>query len=258
MKRFNNRPYDQVRPITITKNIFEFAAASVQLEVGRTKVLCAISLVNKVPPFLKGKKTGWLTAEYAMLPAATHTRTDRELNSCNRNGRNVEISRLIGRCLRAVVDLSVLGERTIMVDCDILQADGSTRTACITAASLALKYAQQAWMVERVITTPFIKHDIAAVSVGLVHDTMLIDLDFEEDSMIEADFNIVMTRDGRLVEIQGCAEKTPLHKHHYDMMIERGSHAIHTIFTHIYPAPSEKKVKAPFNPIRISSPTELV
>ncbi len=178
--------------------------------MGQTKVLASITLQPKVPPFLRGKKVGWLTAEYAMLPCATKQRTNRESSQSNRNARSVEISRLIGRCLRTTVDLEKLGEKTIIVDCDVLQADGGTRVACITAASIALKRAIDYWHRLDIIPENIFKEQIAALSGGLVNNNVYIDLTYEEDSTAQSDFNFVVARSGNLIEVQGTAEKTPV------------------------------------------------
>ena len=182
LMRADNRAHNQLRPISLRHNEFGYAPGSVLFALGNTKVLCSVNMQPNVPPFLKGSKSGWLTAEYAMLPAATQLRTNRESSSFKRNGRSVEISRLIGRSLRNIVDLSKIGERTIIIDCDVLQADGSTRTACITAANYALHAAQAHWLERKVIDQPIITNRIAAVSVGINQDDALLDLDYTEDS----------------------------------------------------------------------------
>lgn len=209
MNRYLNRPVDGIRPVQLTYNVYEYAAGSVLFEVGRTKVLCAITAGDGVPHFLKGTGTGWLTAEYAMLPASTHTRIERE-SVKKRNGRSVEISRLIGRALRSVVDLKALGERTLVVDCDVLQADGGTRSAAITGAYCALKMAEQKMLQTKMINRPFVTDEIAAISVGLRNNDLLLDLDCKEDKSIDADFNYIMTRTGNVVEVQGSAERHPI------------------------------------------------
>lgn len=206
--RHDNRRSHDLRPISITYGIYEYAAGSALFCLGKTKVLCAVTLQQSVPPFLKGKGTGWLSAEYALLPAATQVRTNREITAMKRQGRSVEISRLISRALRAVVDLSVLGERSITVDCDVLQADGGTRTASITGAYAALVMAQQEWLNKGIISRPFLIDGIAAVSVAVLADEqLLLDPDYVEDSAAIADINVVMTYTGKLVELQGGAEK---------------------------------------------------
>lgn len=204
--RYNSRKPDQLREVKARFNLFGYACGSILFEMGNTKVLCSINLQTNVPPFLKGKKVGWLTAEYSMLPSSTLTRTIRESSSVRRNGRSVEISRLIGRSLRTIVDFNLLGERTIIVDCDVLQADGGTRTACITGACLALRIAEQKWLKKNIIKENILKDAIAAVSVGVVAGAPLLDLDFSEDSKADADFNFVITKSNKLVEIQGASE----------------------------------------------------
>lgn len=207
--RAHARRYNELRPVRVQYNVYGYADASVILEIGDTKVQCAVTLTQGVPP-LRGKRTGWLTAEYAMLPTSTADRIARDSSAIKKNGRSVEISRLIGRSLRTVLNLDLLGENSITVDCDVLQADGGTRTACITGASLALRAAQQVWLEQGKISQPVMMHEIAAVSVGFVQGQALLDLDFAEDSSIDADFNVVMTQSGQLIELQGTAEKKPV------------------------------------------------
>jgi ribonuclease PH len=251
MTRAHGRAHDQLRPITLQYDVIDYAAASLLFEQGRTKVLCAITLQNSVPPFLKGKKTGWLTAEYAMLPTATHNRKERDSLS-KPNGRSIEISRLIGRALRSIVDLKKLDERTIVVDCDVIQADGSTRTACITAAYLALERAVARWQKSGKLVETILRDDLAAVSLGVSNNNILLDLDFAEDSVIDADFNFIMTRSGNIVEIQGSAEKYPVS---WDMvekmnvLARKGISEIFQITMHQSPYPKQQ----PFNNIRIRS-----
>jgi ribonuclease PH len=208
--RSSRRANDELRPLRVTYDIYSYASGSVLFEIGKTRVLCSVTLQRGVPHFLRGKRRGWLTAEYSMLPASTPVRSIREGTSNKRNGRTVEISRLIGRALRSTVALDVLGEQTIFVDCDILQADGGTRTACITAACLALKAAEKRWIEEGILQEPVVREEVAAVSTGLGQNIILLDMDFEEDNMIAADFNFVFTRSGKIVEIQGTAEKYPV------------------------------------------------
>jgi ribonuclease PH len=196
--------------VSFSRGIYEYAAGSVLFEMGKTKILCAISLQPGVPQFLRGKGAGWLTAEYALLPTATTTRTQRESTQNRRDGRAIEIARLIGRCFRSVVDLSEIGERTITIDCDVLQADGGTRTAAITGAFMALTMAQERWLKTRLINKPIITDNIAAVSVGVVDDAVLLDLNCDEDNAATADFNFVITQSNKIVEMQGGAESCPL------------------------------------------------
>ncbi len=200
IKRAGHRKYDQLRALKVTFDVFPYAASSVLFELENTRVLCAITISQGVPPFLRGKKTGWLTAEYSMLPAATHTRSQREGVLLKRNGRNVEISRFLGRSLRSIVNLDGLGENTITIDCDVLQADGGTRVAALCGAYLALKKCPK--------LAHLLKDEIAAISVGLQNDTALLDLDYKEDSSIDADFSFVLTRSGNIIEINASAEKS--------------------------------------------------
>lgn len=209
MKRLDGRTAEQVRPASATYNVHGNAHGSVLFALGNTKVLCSVMMQDGVPAFLRGKGTGWLTAEYAMLPAATGVRTPRESSTLKPNGRSIEISRLIGRSLRSIVDLSKIGERTIYVDCDVLQADGGTRTAAITGAYCALKHAVDVWKLEGKITQNFLRDTLGAVSVGLSKGTVLLDINYKEDSTIDADFNFVMTGSGKVVEIQGATESVP-------------------------------------------------
>ena len=207
MKRPSGRAADQLRSIRITRNYTKHAEGSVLVEFGDTKVICTVSVENGVPRFLKGQGQGWLTAEYGMLPRATHTRGRREAAAGKQTGRTQEIQRLIGRSLRAVVDLKALGERQITLDCDVVQADGGTRTAAITGAWVALRIATQYLLDEGVLKTDPIIGQVAAVSCGVFADTPVLDLDYEEDSTAEADSNFVLTGAGQIVEIQATGEK---------------------------------------------------
>jgi ribonuclease PH len=210
LARSGGRSEAQLRPLKVTYDIFGYASSSVLFELGNTKVLCAVTMQQGVPPFLKGSGTGWLTAEYAMLPTATTVRIQRDGSSNKKNGRGIEISRLISRALRSVVDLSKMGERTIMIDCDVLQADGGTRTACITAAYFALVHAVERWIAAKELSETFIIDAIASVSAGVYNGIPILDPDFAEDSNIDADFNFVITKSGDIIEIQGTAEKKPV------------------------------------------------
>lgn len=253
MVRAHGRAYDQLRPIKIEYDAFGYATASVLFTQGKTKVLCSITLQNTVPPFLKGKKTGWLTAEYAMLPTATHLRKERD--TYKPNGRSIEISRLIGRTLRSIVELDKLGERTIIVDCDVIQADGSTRTACISGASIALRIAVNRWIKSNKLSETIIREDCAAVSIGLVGSQILLDLDFNEDAAIDADFNFVITRSGKIIEIQGSAEKHPIDWSTIETMQTLALKGINEIFQavqHNEPHSHEHIYKQPFNGIRVN------
>lgn len=211
IKRPDGRLFNQVRPVKITYGVYGNADGSVLFELGNTKVLCSAIVQDGVPPFLRGKGQGWLTAEYTMLPASTRMRTPRETTTLKRSGRSVEISRLIGRSLRAVVDFSKLGERTIYIDCDVLQADGGTRTAAISGAYAALcQVMQQSVVKHKGVGVDFLSDSLAAISVGWLNNGPLLDINFQEDSGIDGDFNFVMTGKGELVEIQGSTEKKPL------------------------------------------------
>jgi len=228
--RHDGRSYNQLRPVTIHYNTFGYAAGSVLLEMGNTKVLCAVTMQNGVPPFLRGKQTGWLAAEYAMLPTSTMERSAREISLMRRNGRSSEISRLISRALRMVVNLDVLGERTITIDCDVLQADGGTRTACITGAYCALKNAEAHWLQTKQIAAPILVDELAAVSVGVLGDQILLDPDFAEDSTLSADFNFVLTRSNKIVEMQGSAEKNPITWDQYTHVVSIAQDGIAQLF----------------------------
>ncbi|HBR70227.1 TPA: ribonuclease PH [Candidatus Dependentiae bacterium] len=218
MKRADGRALDQLRELKITKGIFEYAPGSVLFEIGKTKVLCAVTLAEGVPPFLRGKGTGWLTAEYALLPAATVTRSPRESSSFKRNGRSIEISRILGRALRSVVDLSRFGENTIMVDCDVLQADGGTRCAAVCGAQSALNLAVQYWLDVKFIEQSIIKNQVAAVSTGAFDGTAILDLNAFEDNNIDSDFNFILTDHDEIVEIQGTAELGTVSWQQFDEM----------------------------------------
>lgn len=204
--RAYGRLNDQLRPITLTRHFTAHAEGSVLVSFGQTKVLCTASIEEKVPPHQRGSGQGWVTAEYGMLPRATHTRSDREAAKGKQSGRTQEIQRLIGRSLRAVFDLSRMGERTITIDCDVLQADGGTRTAAITGAYVAAHDAVTTLLKKGVLASTPLIDSVAAVSVGLVNDRVLLDLDYPEDSGCDTDMNVVMTGSGGFVEVQGTAE----------------------------------------------------
>ena len=209
MERNEGRANNEMRKVKIVKNFIKYPAGSVLIQMGNTKVSCAATVENKVPPFLRDKKTGWVTAEYSMMPSSTHTRTTREASRGKLSGRTQEIQRLIGRSLRTVVDLDQLGERTIWIDCDVIQADGGTRCASITGAFIALAMACKKLKKEKVIDSIPIKDFVAAVSVGIAGGKSILDLDYDEDSNADVDMNIVKTGSGGFVEIQGTAEKEP-------------------------------------------------
>ena len=216
LKREAGRACGQLRPLKATFDVFGYAASSVLFEVGATKVLCSVSLQQGVPPFLRGTNSGWLAAEYAMLPTATEVRTQRESATMKKSGRSVEISRLISRVLRCVVDLQKLGEKTIVIDCDVLQADGGTRTACISAANIALERAVAVWLANKQISQNILVDSVAAISAGVFQGHAILDPDFYEDSAIDCDFNFVFTRSGNIIEMQGTAEKSPISWQQFD------------------------------------------
>jgi len=205
--RNDERSADQLRPITIERNYTCHAEGSVLISFGNTKVLCNASVIEGVPRFLKGKNQGWITAEYGMLPRSTHDRMGREASRGKQGGRTLEIQRLIGRSLRAAVDMKLLGEYTIQVDCDVIQADGGTRTTSISGACIAMVDALH-WMLGKgMISHNPLKQMVGAISVGIVNGEVLLDLNYEEDSSCETDMNFVMTEDGGLIEVQGTAEE---------------------------------------------------
>lgn len=207
MMRAHKRPANALRPVKIKPDYLGFADGSALIEIGKTRVLAAATIDERVPPFLKKSGTGWVTAEYSMLPRSTEKRTIRERMQTRISGRTQEIQRLIGRSLRAVTELGILGERTIILDCDVIQADGGTRTASITASCVALALALKKMMDEKIIDEMPLKHLVSGVSVGIVEGEMLLDLDYEEDAKAEIDMNVAETEKGQLVEIQATAEK---------------------------------------------------
>jgi ribonuclease PH len=216
----SGRKSDELRPLTITPGVAKFAAGSARIELGDTHVLCTASVSDGVPPWLRGSGRGWLTAEYSMLPGATPTRTPREAVRGRQSGRTMEIQRLIGRSLRSVVDFGVLGERTIAVDCDVLQADGGTRTASISGAYVAVHQALRGVQQLNGLGQLPLFDSIAAVSVGFSDGRLLLDLDYEEDAAAEIDMNVVVTGDGRLVEVQATAEGEPFARATLDGMLD--------------------------------------
>ena len=225
MRKYD-RAADSLRDIRITRHFTRHAEGSVLMEFGDTRVICTASVEDGVPPFLRGKGSGWVTAEYGMLPRATHTRSSREAARGKVGGRTHEIQRLIGRSLRSVTNLTLLGERTIHLDCDVIQADGGTRTASITGAYVALVDALQGLMASGAITANPVGEAVAAVSVGIVRGEILLDLDYEEDSTAEVDMNIVMTSTGRFIEVQGTAEAEPFSRSQMDGMVDVASAGI--------------------------------
>ena len=224
--RIDGRRPDQMRPVRITTNYLMTAEGSALIEIGYTRVLCAASVENTVPSFLRGAGRGWVTAEYSMLPRATGTRTPREVNKGHPSGRTQEIQRLIGRSLRSVVDMAALGDRTVIVDCDVLQADGGTRTASITGAYVALVLALKKLVQCAVLKSLPVLDHVAATSVGVVAGVPALDLCYEEDSSAEVDMNLVMTGAGRFVELQATAEKTPFDDGQLEQLVNLGRRGI--------------------------------
>lgn len=227
--RSSDRTSNQLRPITITRNYTIHAEGSVLVEFGNTKVLCTASVVEGVPRFMKGEGRGWVTAEYGMLPRSTHTRMNREAARGKQGGRTMEIQRLIARSLRAAVDLKAMGENTITVDCDVIQADGGTRTASITGACVAMVDAMTYMRNKGMIKANPLKELVAAISVGILEDDVLVDLEYTEDSTAETDMNVVMTESGKLIEVQGTAEGEPFTFEQMNQMMDSAKHAIREI-----------------------------
>ena len=224
------RSLQQLRPVSITRHFIKHPEGAVLVEFGDTRVICTASIEESVPPFLRGKGTGWVTAEYSMLPRATHTRSSREAVKGKQSGRTLEIQRLIGRSLRAVTDMAKLGERNIYLDCDVIQADGGTRTASITGAYVALADAVASLMLKGLINENPIKEAVAAVSVGIVDGEVALDLDYQEDSSAEVDMNFVMTSSGRFVEVQGTAESEPFTLEQMDALRASAIQGINQLF----------------------------
>lgn len=229
MPRIDGRRPDELRPTTITTGYLDYAEGSVLIEQGQTRVLCAASIEERVPGWLQGQKRGWVTAEYAMLPRSTLTRTPRERSQGRENGRSQEIQRLVGRSLRAVTDLRALGERSIVVDCDVIQADGGTRTAAITGAYVALHMALDRLMRQGAFTQMPLREPVAAISVGILDNELLLDLCYEEDSQAGADFNVVMTGSGDLVEVQGTAEGATYSRQQFDEVLDLAQRGIESL-----------------------------
>ncbi len=230
MPRIDGRAPDELRPVRIVPSFLAFAEGSALVELGQTKVICGVSVEERVPPFLRGKGSGWVTAEYAMLPRSTLTRTPRESALGRVGGRTQEIQRIIGRSLRAIVDMAALGERTLLVDCDVLQADGGTRTAAITGAYVALYQACHTLINRGLLRSVPLRSAVAATSVGLVSGEPLLDLCYEEDCRAEVDFNVVMTSRGELVELQGTAEGRPFPRHTIDVLLVLAEAGIRQLF----------------------------
>jgi ribonuclease PH len=229
--RLDNRASDELRPFRMKRHYIKTAEGSVLIEMGKTRVICNASIEKKVPSFLRDKGKGWVTAEYGMLPRATSTRTTREASRGKIGGRTHEIQRLIGRSMRSVVDLEALGEITIWIDCDVIQADGGTRTASITGAFVALKDAVAYALRNGMIKKDPIKDYVAAVSVGIVGGEPMLDLSYEEDSTAEVDMNVVMTGTGKFIEIQGTAETEPFDNKQFQKMLHLANSGISEILT---------------------------
>lgn len=231
MGRVDGRSPDSLRPVEITRNFLQHAEGSCLITIGNTKVICAATIEEKVPPFLKGENQGWITAEYAMLPRATQVRTVRESSKGRVSGRTQEIQRLIGRVLRTVVDLKALGERTIWLDCDVIQADGGTRTAAITGSFVALVDALRTLVDNGQLEELPVLDYLAAISVGKVAGNLMLDLCYAEDSQAEIDMNVVMTSQGKIVEIQGTGEQEPFSKEELGKMLELAEKGIQELIS---------------------------
>jgi ribonuclease PH len=231
MARPSGRAPDELRRVSFERRFAKHAEGSVLIEFGDTQVLCTASVEETIPPFLRGKGQGWVTAEYGMLPRSTHTRSAREAARGKQTGRTQEIQRLIGRSLRAITDLKALGERTITVDCDVLQADGGTRTASITGGYVALARACESLVKRRAIAASPLHGQIAAISVGIVGGIPVLDLDYAEDSNAETDMNVVMNNGGAFVEVQGTAEGHAFRRHELDAMLNLAANGIGQLFT---------------------------
>ncbi len=229
MLRKDGRANDELRPVRIVPGFQPYAEGSALIELGDTKVICAVSVEERVPGFMKAEGRGWITAEYSMLPRATLTRTPREAGG-RAGGRTHEIQRLIGRSLRAVTDLDALGERTLVVDCDVLQADGGTRTAAITGAYVALVQAVASLVKRELLSSSPIRSAVAATSVGIVGGEAILDLCYDEDFWAEVDFNVVMTSEGEFVEVQGTAEQTPFSRKSIDSLLSLAQKGMERLF----------------------------
>ena len=228
--RIDGRKPDELRPVTIDVGFLDHAEGSCVISFGKTRVLCAASIENRQPGFLRDTKSGWVTAEYAMLPRATHTRSQREVERGRPGGRTQEIQRLVGRSLRGVVNMELLGPRTVTIDCDVLQADGGTRTASITGGYVALKLALDKLIAANTISESVIQSPVAAVSVAVVEGVPLLDVCYEEDSSAEVDMNVVMTGENQLIEVQGTAEGRPFSRDGLDGLLDLASGGIATLF----------------------------
>ena len=217
--RSDGRALDELRAVKLTPSYLPYAEGSVLIEMGQTRVICSASIDDRVPPFLRNTGQGWVTAEYAMLPRSTQQRTQRETGRGGPSGRTHEIQRLIGRSLRAVTDMKILGERTITLDCDVLQADGGTRTAAITGSYVALAIASKRLLKAGRIARALVTNQVAAISVGIVANMPLLDLKYDEDSRAEVDMNVICTGDGRFIEVQGTAEREPFSRNQMDELL---------------------------------------
>ena len=227
--RPSQRAADQLRPFSLDRSIMRHAEGSAMVRAGGTEIICTASIENTVPSFLKGKNQGWLTAEYGMLPRSTSARMDREAARGKQSGRTQEIQRLIGRALRAAIDLDALGERTLRIDCDVIQADGGTRTAAISGAFVAAHDAIQRLMDHGELTISPIRHFVAAVSVGIFNGTPVLDMDYAEDSACDADMNVVMTEAGAFIEVQGTAEGAPIQREQLQQLLALAEQGIQQI-----------------------------
>jgi ribonuclease PH len=241
MTRKNDRSAQELRPISFQRHYTKHAEGSVLVCFGDTQVICTATVQHTVPPFLRDRGQGWVTAEYGMLPRSTHERMPRESAKGKQSGRTQEIQRLIGRSLRAAVDLKKLGEHTITIDCDVIQADGGTRTAAISGGCIALIDAINNLLIKGKIKESPIQHHIAAVSVGMFNGMALLDLDYDEDSCADTDMNIVMTEKGHFIEIQGTAEKDPFSQESFSQMLSLGKLGIQKIIQYQYQAKEEPK-----------------
>lgn len=230
MPRIDGREANELRPVKITPGYLAYAEGSALIEEGDTRVLCAVTVEDRIPQWMRGEGRGWVTAEYSMLPRSTLTRTNRD--RATNSGRSQEISRLVGRSLRAVIDLEALGERTLTVDCDVLQADAGTRTAAITGSYVALHIALERLLRQGAFSAIPLRTEVAAISVGLVRDEVLLDLCYEEDFAADVDFNVVMTGDGNLVELQGTAEGHPFPRAMVDRILDIAAVGIEELFQH--------------------------
>lgn len=231
MIRLDGRANDQLRPVKITKNFNKYAEGSCLIEMGDTKVICTASIDEKVPPFLKNSGRGWVTAEYGMLPRSCETRTQRDATRGQVNGRSQEIQRLVGRVMRSVVDMNCFGERTIMLDCDVIQADGGTRTASITGAFVAMMDAMEVMKKRGLCKKLPVNDFIAAISVGVVMNEELLDLNYKEDSNAAVDMNVVMTAQHRIIEIQTTAEGAPFTRNRFDKLLDLAQKGIGELIT---------------------------